>query len=66
MNDHRKDQDEKIENLDLNDINLEVKIKPTEVRVENLDFETDPSISNTNTNVENNEFDDVAENLTDE
>ena len=65
MNDHRKDQDEKIENLDLNDINLEVKIKPTEVKVENLDFETDPSISNTNTNVENNEFGDVAENLTD-
>ena len=66
MNGHRKDQDEKIENLDLNDINLEVKIKPTEVKVENLDFETDPSISNTNTNVENNGFDDVAENLTDE
>ncbi len=66
MNGHGKDQDEKIENLDLNDINLEVKIKPTEVKVENLDFETDPSISNTNTNVENNGFDDAAENLTDE
>lgn len=66
MNGHGKDQDEKIENLDLNDINLEVKIKPTEVKVENLDFETDPSISNTNTNVENNGFNDAAENLTDE
>lgn len=66
MNGNRKDQDEKIENLDLNDINLEVKIKPTEVKVENLDFETDPSISNTNTNVENNGFDDAAENLTDD
>lgn len=66
MNGHGKDQDEKIENLDLNDINLEVKIKPTEVKVENLDFETDPSISNTNTNVENNGFDDAAENLTDD
>lgn len=66
MNGHRKDQDEKIENLDLNDINLEVKINPTEVKVENLDFETEPSISNTNTNVENNGFDDAAENLTDE
>ena len=39
MNGHGKDQDEKIENLDLNDINLEVKIKPTEVKVENLDFD---------------------------
>lgn len=66
MNGHGKDQDEKIENLDLNDINLEVKIKPTEVKVENLDFETDPSISNTNTNVENNGFDDAVENLTDD
>lgn len=66
MNEYRKDQDEKIENLDLNDMNLEVKIKPTEVKVENLDFETDSSISNTNTNVENNGFDDAAENLTDE
>lgn len=66
MNGHGKDQDEKIENLDLNDINLEVKIKPTEVKVENLDFETDPSISNTNTNAENNGFGDVAENLTDD
>lgn len=66
MNGHGKDQDEKIENLDLNDINLEVKIKPTEVKVENLDFETDPSISNTSTNVENNGFDDAAENLTDD
>ena len=64
MNGHGKDQDEKIENLDLNDMNLEVKIKPTEVKVENLDFETDSSISNTNTNVENNGFDDAAENLT--
>lgn len=64
MNGHGKDQDEKIENLDLNDINLEVKIKPTEVKVENLDFETDSSISNTNTNAENNGFGDVAENLT--
>ena len=66
MNGHGKDQDEKIENLDLNDINLEVKIKPTEVKVENLDFETDSSISNTNTNAENNGFGDVAENLTDD
>ena len=66
MNEYRKDQDEKIENLDLNDMNLEVKIKPTEVKVENLDFETDSSISNTNTNVENNGFDDAAENLTDD
>lgn len=65
MNGHGKDQDEKIENLDLNDINLEVKIKPTEVKVENLDFETDANVSDANTSVENTRFDSAVENLTD-
>lgn len=55
-------QDEKIEKLDLNDV--EVKIHPTKVRVENLDFEADSNANNANTGAEGAGFDSAVENLT--
>lgn len=58
-------QDEKIEKLDLDDMDLDVEIHPTEVRIENLDFETDANVSDANTGVENTRFDSAVEKLTD-
>ena len=55
MNEHGKN--ENIENLDLNDANLKVKIKPTKVEIENLDFEADLNVNNSNINSSNQEAD---------